>query len=132
MAAVNSLNGGSTELCLASPSGTSIQAKEAEKSKENQKKKETEITKVVPFYKLFSFADSTDIILMIIGTIASIGNGVCMPVMSILIGELTDAFGQNQNNNEVVDKVSKVIATHLDEFSFIQFFRGKNYMLFEL
>ncbi|KAL8101133.1 ABC transporter B family member 21-like [Apium graveolens] len=107
MAAVEGLNGGSTEFGLATTSGTQIQGKEAEKSNGDQKK-ETEVTKVVPFYKLFSFADSKDIILMIIGTVASIGNGVCMPIMSILIGELTDAFGQNQNNNEVVDKVSKV------------------------
>lgn len=114
MAAVKGLNGGSTEFGLASSSGTQIQAKEPEKSNGDQKK-ETEITKVVPFYKLFSFADSKDIILMIIGTVASIGNGVCMPIMSILIGELTDAFGQNQNNDEVVDKVSKVIATLLDD-----------------
>ncbi|CAN4113601.1 unnamed protein product [Withania somnifera] len=62
----------------------------------------------VPFYKLFSFADSTDIVLMISGTIGAIGNGVSLPLMTILFGELTDSFGQNQNNKDVLRVVSKV------------------------
>ncbi|KAE8657654.1 ABC transporter B family member 5 [Hibiscus syriacus] len=56
----------------------------------------------------FSFADSRDIMLMIIGTINAIGNGLCMPLVTILFGDLADAFGQNQSNNKVVDVVSKV------------------------
>lgn len=63
----------------------------------------------VPFYKLFSFADSTDIVLMIIGTIGAIGNGLSIPFMTVLFGELTDSFGQNQNNKDVLRLVSKVI-----------------------
>lgn len=104
-------SGGNTEFSLASTSRTQILEREAETNNEDHKKKETEATKVVPFYKLFSFADSTDVILMIIGTISAIGNGVCLPMLSILFGELTDAFGRNQSNDETVDKVSKVNAT---------------------
>ncbi|OMP07445.1 hypothetical protein COLO4_07339 [Corchorus olitorius] len=62
----------------------------------------------VPFYKLFAFADSTDKLLMMMGTIGGIGNGVCMPIMTILFGDLIDSFGQNQHNDKVVDFVSKV------------------------
>ncbi|GMY39401.1 ABC transporter B family member 11-like [Fagus crenata] len=76
---------------------------------DSKKSKEDEKTNTVPFRKLFSFADSTDVLLMILGTIGSIGNGVCMPLMTVLFGELTDSFGGNQNQNDhVVDVVSKV------------------------
>ncbi|KAJ8553072.1 hypothetical protein K7X08_020465 [Anisodus acutangulus] len=75
---------------------------------DSDKTKQTESTNTVPFYKLFSFADSTDIVLMIIGTIAAIGNGLSLPIMTILFGELTDSFGQNQNNKDILRIVSKV------------------------
>ncbi|KAE8697979.1 ABC transporter B family member 12 [Hibiscus syriacus] len=70
--------------------------------------KGNEKTNTVPFFKLFAFADATDVLLMIAGTIGAIGNGISMPLMTILFGELTDSFGQNQNNNEVVNSVSEV------------------------
>ncbi|KAL2535199.1 ABC transporter B family member 4 [Forsythia ovata] len=68
---------------------------------------EKEPTNAIPFYKLFTFADSKDIILMIVGTIGAIGNGLCLPLMSILFGELIDSFGQTQTEH-VVSVVSKV------------------------
>ncbi|KAK6162938.1 hypothetical protein DH2020_002779 [Rehmannia glutinosa] len=61
--------------------------------------------KTVPFYKLFSFADSRDKVLMTVGTIAAIGNGFTQPLMSLLFGELIDVFGKSQNN-DVVRQVS--------------------------
>ncbi|MFS8014164.1 putative ABC transporter type 1, transmembrane domain superfamily [Helianthus anomalus] len=69
--------------------------------------KEKESTDTVPFYKLFAFADLTDYILMITGTVSAIGNGICLPLMTILLGDLINSFGHNQNSN-VVDVVSKV------------------------
>lgn len=65
-------------------------------------------TNSVPFYKLFSFADSTDVLLMIIGSIGAIGNGLSLPLMTIVFGELTDSFGVNQSNSDIVKVVSKV------------------------
>ncbi|CAL9232768.1 unnamed protein product, partial [Arabidopsis halleri] len=67
-----------------------------------------ENTKTVPFYKLFSFSDSTDVLLMIVGSTGAIVNGVCYPLMTLLFGDLIDALGQNQNNEEIVEIVSKV------------------------
>uniref|UniRef100_A0A5B7CEH4 Putative ABC transporter B family member 11 n=1 Tax=Davidia involucrata TaxID=16924 RepID=A0A5B7CEH4_DAVIN len=81
---------------------------EAERSSGVEHDSDQESTNTVPFRKLFSFADSTDIVLMIVGTIGAIGNGVCMPLMTILFGELVDSFGQTQNNKDVVHVVSKV------------------------
>lgn len=66
-----------------------------------------EKTEKVAFSKLFSFADKNDVILMIVGTIGAIGNGSCMPIMTILFGEMIDSFGSNQNT-DVVSIVSKV------------------------
>ncbi|WCJ22614.1 ABC transporter B family member 11 [Euphorbia peplus] len=81
----------------------------ASKSPEKNEKSDgvTAKTDTVPFYRLFSFADSKDIMLMIIGTIGAIGNGGSMPLMTVLLGDTIDAFGGSQNDN-VVDVVSKV------------------------
>lgn len=79
-----------------------------DQSQDSQSSKGDEKTNTVPFSKLFAFADSTDIWLMIIGTIGAIGNGVCMPLMTILFGDLIDAFGQNASNARIVDVVSDV------------------------
>ncbi|KAF3949790.1 hypothetical protein CMV_024379 [Castanea mollissima] len=65
-------------------------------------------TKTVSFLKLFSFVDSTDVLLMIIGTIGAIGNGLGMPIMTIIFGEMVNVSGINQNNKDIVREVSKV------------------------
>jgi hypothetical protein len=81
---------------------------------ENQQDSKTSITKskttnVVPFYKLFSFADSLDHVLMFVGTIGAIGNGLATPLMNVVFGNLIDAFGRATNPREVVHDVSKVL-----------------------
>ncbi|KAJ8898760.1 hypothetical protein K2173_005065 [Erythroxylum novogranatense] len=63
----------------------------------------------IPFYKLFTFADSMDVILMIVGTVSAIANGLSMPIVSILFGQMSDAFGQNQGKH-VLHVVSQVCA----------------------
>lgn len=70
-------------------------------------KNKEETANTVPFYKLFVFADSTDKILMIAGSIGAIGNGLCLPLMTILFGELIDSFGEN-TTTDTVSVVSKV------------------------
>ncbi|KAH1073854.1 hypothetical protein J1N35_026182 [Gossypium stocksii] len=77
-------------------------------NKDTEANKKNEKTNSIPFYKLFAFADRTDIMLMIIGTIGAIGNGLCMPLMTTILGDLIDAFGQNQSNDRVVHVVSRV------------------------
>ncbi|CAK7348532.1 unnamed protein product [Dovyalis caffra] len=110
MAPDNGRNGGSKDEATTSKrqegeeksSGPNRDLERLEKSKEDEK------TKTVPFPKLFSFADSTDTVLMILGSIGAVGNGVSLPLMSILLGDVINSFGQNQNNNKVVHLVSKV------------------------
>ncbi|KAL9232996.1 hypothetical protein vseg_008043 [Gypsophila vaccaria] len=72
------------------------------------KKEENVAAKKVPFYKLFSFADSTDMALMVFGFIGATANGVATPLMAVLLGDLIDAFGRNQNTRHVVHVVSEV------------------------
>lgn len=73
---------------------------------EDSKKEES--TKVVPYYKLFSFADSIDILLIALGTIAAVGNGITVPLMPVLLGNIINAFGESTNTKQVVNEVSKV------------------------
>ncbi|KAK6785819.1 hypothetical protein RDI58_014344 [Solanum bulbocastanum] len=104
MAEGNGLNGDSGLNEASSSSGGQNNTSQ----QDSDKTKQAEKTNTVPFYKLFSFADSTDMVLMITGTIAAIGNGLSLPIMTILFGELTDSFGQNQNNKDVLRVVSRV------------------------
>ncbi|CAL1380379.1 unnamed protein product [Linum trigynum] len=69
---------------------------------------ENSAAKSVPFRKLFSFADSTDVFLMVLGTIGAIGNGMAMPLMTVIMGQTINSFGQNQGSKDVVHAISKV------------------------
>ncbi|KAH7513544.1 hypothetical protein FEM48_Zijuj12G0211500 [Ziziphus jujuba var. spinosa] len=62
----------------------------------------------VPYYKLFSFADSVDYVLMFAGTAGAIANGMSMPLMTLIFGSLVNSFGGYGSNKEVVREVSKV------------------------
>lgn len=114
MAEENDLNGKTYMHEATTSSRGALETETLKSSGQNGKKQDLEKSKeegkpsTVPFHKLFSFADSTDMLLMITGTIGAAGNGICMPLMAILFGDLIDSFGQNQNNKDVVDIVSKV------------------------
>lgn len=62
----------------------------------------------VPYYKLFSFADAADLVLMVIGSVAAVANGVSLPLMTILFGELINILGKTTHAHIVVHEVSKV------------------------
>jgi len=76
---------------------------ESEEQSKQKRKAET-----VPFRKLFAFADCADITLMVVGSVGAIGNGLGFPLMTLLFGEIIDAFGANQNSPGIVEKVSQV------------------------
>ncbi|GJV17415.1 ABC transporter B family member 21-like protein [Tanacetum coccineum] len=97
----------SSDMPAASTSASGSGGK-AEQDSKLAKEKQKEIVYTVPFYKLFAFADRTDYMLMFAGTVGAVGNGVCMPLMTLLFGDLINSFGDNQNNNDVVKAVSKV------------------------
>ncbi|XP_021764176.1 ABC transporter B family member 9-like [Chenopodium quinoa] len=66
-----------------------------------------EVEQKVAFYKLFSFADKWDIILMIVGSISAIANGVAQPLMTLILGQIINSFGSTDAEH-VVHEVSKV------------------------
>lgn len=61
----------------------------------------------VPFYKLFSFADALDVVLMSVGTVAAIGSGLSLPLMTLIFGQMINSFGDSNRDN-VVHDVTKV------------------------
>ncbi|KAF3522452.1 hypothetical protein F2Q69_00049630 [Brassica cretica] len=73
-----------------------------------KKGKIEEKAKTVPFYKLFSFSDVADVLLMIVGSIGAIGNGLGFPLMTLLFGDLIDTIGQNLFTNDIVELISKI------------------------
>ncbi|KAI9123102.1 hypothetical protein K1719_005991 [Acacia pycnantha] len=83
-----------------SPEKVQGESDKHEDSKEMTKEKE-ETTKTVPFYKLFSFADSLDYLLMLVGTVGAVANGIAMPLMIIFIGDTIDAFGRSAETKQV-------------------------------
>ncbi|CAM8933462.1 unnamed protein product [Rhodiola kirilowii] len=95
---------------IASTSNTVNQTAKNRASENGDQEGEEKKTKpqTVPFYKLFAFADSKDYTMMVIGTIGAMGNGVCMPLMTILMGELINSFGQNQNTDKTLQAVINV------------------------
>ncbi|XP_058101247.1 ABC transporter B family member 9-like isoform X2 [Magnolia sinica] len=62
--------------------------------------------KKVPFHKLFSLADPLDVVLMCVGTVSAVADGLTMPVVSLIFGELINSFGASNKNN-IVTEVSK-------------------------
>ncbi|GAB2252720.1 hypothetical protein Droror1_Dr00005567 [Drosera rotundifolia] len=79
----------------------------------------------VSFYKLFAFADRLDVVLMTIGTVAAIANGVTQPLMTLILGQVINSFGSSDPLS-VVHEVSKVslkflyLAVYASIVSFLQ------------
>ncbi|XP_018080828.1 ATP-dependent translocase ABCB1 isoform X2 [Xenopus laevis] len=63
--------------------------------KKKKEKKDSSPTQMVGFFELFSFADSWDIILMIIGIVCGLASGTGLPIMIIVFGSMTDSFVQS-------------------------------------
>lgn len=64
-------------------------------------------SKRVPMHRLFAFADRRDTALMVVGAVAAVANGMAMPFLTFLIGDLVDAFGA-ADRARIVHVVSKV------------------------
>lgn len=61
----------------------------------------------VAFYKLFVFADRSDVLLMIIGSTGAIANGVSQPLMMVIMAQTINAFGKS-NGHDITNKISEV------------------------
>ncbi|KAG1341836.1 ABC transporter B family member 11 [Cocos nucifera] len=67
---------------------------------------------IVPFYKMFSFADTCDVALMTVGTVAAVANGISMSLVSYIFGQLVNAFGFSSKAS-IVHEVSKVVLKYV-------------------
>ncbi|KAM6552266.1 hypothetical protein CsatB_002074 [Cannabis sativa] len=81
-------------------------------SKEKKKEEEmvlNDVVKVekVSFLKLFTFADSLDMVLMVVGSICAVANGLSQPIMTLIFGQLINSFGSSDQSH-VLHAVSQV------------------------
>lgn len=60
----------------------------------------------VGFYKLFSYADRIDVVLMIVGSIGAIANGASQPISTLAFSQLVNSLGQ-PNHTQLLHQVSK-------------------------
>ncbi|RZS02258.1 hypothetical protein BHM03_00032267 [Ensete ventricosum] len=88
------------------PVASSSDNRELEARGKNKNQDATKFT--VPFYMLFSFADATDVILMVLGSLGALGNGLALPLMTLLFGDLIQSFGGASDIHDVLGRVSKV------------------------
>ncbi|KAL3658797.1 hypothetical protein V7S43_016165 [Phytophthora oleae] len=63
----------------------------------------------VPVLELFSFADSTDKLLMALGTLGAIGAGVLRPLMVLLLGSVINSFGSTTQGRSISDDFSSSV-----------------------
>ncbi|KAM0921304.1 hypothetical protein ACQ4PT_006948 [Festuca glaucescens] len=64
--------------------------------------------KKVSFTGLFRYSDGTDLLLMLVGTVAALANGMSQPVMTVIFGDVIDAFGGATTGN-VLNRVNKAV-----------------------
>lgn len=95
--------------------GSKLQCVELEQIKSPRQIKNMEAPKnkkeeppSVPYYKLYSFADSYDVFLIFLGTLGACVHGVAIPVFFIFFGRLINAFGEYADDPETMStEVSK-------------------------
>jgi ATP-binding cassette subfamily B (MDR/TAP) protein 1 len=83
-----------------------MDAAAAGRGRDGEKKEEP--AKGVSFTELFRYADATDLLLMLVGTVAALGNGASQPLMIIIFGDVIDAFG-SATTHSVLHRVNKVV-----------------------
>uniref|UniRef100_A0A1A8GQ60 ATP-binding cassette, sub-family B (MDR/TAP), member 4 n=1 Tax=Nothobranchius korthausae TaxID=1143690 RepID=A0A1A8GQ60_9TELE len=74
-----------------SPSGGKVEETTEMTEKKKKKEKEKKEPMVGPL-AVFRFADSLDILMIIVGTVMAVANGTVLPLMCIVFGEMTDSL----------------------------------------
>ncbi|CAK9263783.1 unnamed protein product [Sphagnum jensenii] len=70
-----------------------------EKSKNHKRKRN-----MVPYYKLYQYADLVDVVLMVLGTLAAICNGLILPALFIVQERVVNSFGNLESNPQFLYK----------------------------
>ncbi|XP_062218601.1 ABC transporter B family member 4-like [Phragmites australis] len=64
--------------------------------------------KKVSLLGMFRYADRLDVLLMVIGTVGAVANGVAEPLVTILFGNVIDSFGDSTTES-ILRSVTKVV-----------------------
>ncbi|KAF8676219.1 hypothetical protein HU200_047090 [Digitaria exilis] len=57
---------------------------------------------------MFRYADRLDVLLMVVGAVGAVANGVAEPLVTVLFGNVIDSFGESTAQS-IIRKVSKVV-----------------------
>jgi ATP-binding cassette subfamily B (MDR/TAP) protein 1 len=90
----------------ADSSGEGVRHGGGERGKDGRPEKD-EAKKKVPLLGMFRYADRIDVLLMVVGTLGAMGNGVAEPLMSVLFGNVINSFGES-TSSDVLRRVTKV------------------------
>ncbi|XP_069552097.1 ATP-dependent translocase ABCB1 [Brachyistius frenatus] len=90
---------------------------EEDKTKRKKKEKEENMPMVGPI-AVFRFADRLDIFMITVGVIMAMANGVVLPLMCIVFGDMTDSFISDSTGSHI--KVSFPNFTHIQTNSTLQ------------
>ncbi|CAN6363247.1 unnamed protein product [Urochloa humidicola] len=86
-----------------------MEATAAAKGKDGKEKKGVDdVGKKVSFAGLFRYADGTDVMLMLVGTAAALANGMAQPLMTVIFGQVINAFG-GASSGDVLSRVNKAV-----------------------
>ncbi|KAK3161660.1 hypothetical protein QOZ80_1BG0079860 [Eleusine coracana subsp. coracana] len=78
------------------------------KEKDGKKEEKKDAGKRVSFTGLFRYADGTDVLLMLVGSVAAMANGVSQPLMTVIFGQMINAFGGATIDN-VLSRVNEAV-----------------------
>nr|CAB3478026.1 unnamed protein product [Digitaria exilis] len=70
--------------------------------------KEKKDVKKVSLLGMFRYADRLDVLLMVVGAVGAVANGVAEPLVTVLFGNVIDSFGESTAQS-IIRKVSKVV-----------------------
>nr|CAB3473981.1 unnamed protein product [Digitaria exilis] len=70
--------------------------------------KEKKDAKKVSLLGMFRYADRLDVLLMVVGAVGAVANGVAEPLVTVLFGNVIDSFGESTAQS-IIRKVSKVV-----------------------
>ncbi|XP_072995529.1 ABC transporter B family member 4-like isoform X1 [Typha latifolia] len=73
-----------------------------EEERKEEEEEEEEEKKKVAFHRLFAYGDGFDMLLMVVGTAGALANGMSQPLMTLIFGQVIDAFGVSGRTKEAM------------------------------
>lgn len=64
--------------------------------------------KASAFWRMLGYADKYDMLLMAVGCMGSIGDGIATPSLMVFMSGLIDVFGKGTNSSSFMDHISQV------------------------